>query len=93
MKTTIYAMMMVGLVKSNFPAEDLTQRGPPGVVFEPFDKVGVPAITKRAEAPAVFDRLKKIADPIPVIPIHLEQLVGYKNIPFSERDNGFVVLA
>ncbi len=53
----------------------------------------MPATTKRAEAPAVYDRTKKLVEPQEAEPIHLEQLVGYKNIPFSEKENGFVVVA
>ena len=44
-KSPLYAIMMLGVIRSNYPAQDLSQRGPPGVVFEPFEKVGVPAIT------------------------------------------------
>ena len=70
-----------------------TQSGPPDVVFKPYEKSGMPATTKRAEAPAVYDRTKKLVEPQEAEPIHLEQLVGYKNIPFSEKENGFVVVA
>ena len=73
---------------------DLLKKGhAPGTVFKPFDKTGSPELFHKSEAPALLekDKMHDASGPSK-IPLHIEQFVDFQDSPFSEEENGFMLV-
>ena len=96
MKFSIIAMLGTTFASNETAiVADLLKRGhAPGVIFKPFEKTGSPEVFHKSEAPALLEKDKKMhAGSGPVkIPLHIEQFVDFQDSPFSEEENGFMLV-
>ena len=71
--------------------QDLLLRGrAPDTIFQPYDTKGLPEIFQKPHAPAVI--VDTDSKKIDSVPLHIEQMVDFQDTPFSEKENGFLLV-
>ena len=95
MKTIILfalALKFVSATGTQLMEDPLTRGHAPEVVFNPYNVSGTPAEIRLEEKAVVSTRKAKEEDKTEKNPVHIEQLVGYKDHPKNTDENGFVVV-